>query len=132
MKKLKYRQRWAIRLLLDGLTTTQVAKRLGVDEKKIWKWFGQAPLAERVAGFEVEREACFDRRLLALLEQVVLTLNRMLKSRNLRTVMFAVSAILELNERLPQIREHFGNQRRLRDGPPQFVEPTAWRGPRSN
>jgi len=130
--KLTRGQRRAARLLVTGLTTTQVAKRLGERRKTIWAWREQPRFAAHEARLEAELDACAQRRAMALLGQAVLTLKRMLKSRNRRTRMFAISAVLKLNERLPQIRERFEYLRRLRDGPPLFVAQTAWRGPQSN
>jgi transcriptional regulator with XRE-family HTH domain len=127
----KFRQKRAIRLLLSGLTTTQVAERLGVDQKTILTWLERPRLADRVARLEAERDARFQRRTLALLWQAALTLERMLKSRNCTTVMFAIRAILKLNARLPQIRQRF-EYLRLRDNPPPFIKPRAWQGPQSN
>lgn len=130
-KRLARRQRRALQLLQRGRTTTQVAKRLRVDKKTISTWFERPRFADRVARLEAERDARFQRRTLALRWQVVLTLERMLKSRNCRTVMFAVTAILKLNECLPQIRQRFEHLR-LSDVPPPFIEPRAWQGPQSN
>jgi transposase len=130
-KRLARRQRRALQLLLRGRTTTQVAKRLRVDKKTISTWFERPRFADRVAGLEAERDARFQRRTRALLEQAVLTLEQMLKSRNCRTVMFAVTAILKLNECLPQIRQRFEHLR-LSDVPQPFIEPRAWQGPKSN
>lgn len=125
------RQRRAIQLLLDGHTTTQIAVRLGVSEKKIWKWLERPRLAERVAELEADREACRDRRTLGLLDQAFLMLEGMMKSQDRRTQMFAVNEIRKLIAHLPQIRQRSASLR-LSDAPAPSIQPTAWQGPQSN